>query len=133
MVIAVLFNLKPAAEDQTVQEEEEPPDSYTEWDDLETILAVQNALRSEGEVVLIEANEDCFDRLRRIRPDIVFNIAEGRRGAQPREPCPLDAGVSRHPLYRFFTLNPVPVLRQSKVQRIPPLSRHSYTKVRFSR
>ena len=80
MVIAVLFNLKPAAEDQTVLEEDEPPDSYTEWDDLETILAVQNALRSEGEVVLIEANEDCFDRLRRIRPDIVFNIAEGRRG-----------------------------------------------------
>jgi len=80
MVIAVLFNLKPAAEDQSAQEEEEPPDSYTEWDDLETVLAVQDALRSEGEVVLIEANEDCFEQLRRIRPDIVFNIAEGRRG-----------------------------------------------------
>ena len=80
MVIAVLFNLKPAAEDQSAQEEEEPPDSYTEWDDLETVLAVRDALRSEGEVVLIEANEDCFEQLRRIRPDIVFNIAEGRRG-----------------------------------------------------
>ncbi len=63
--------------------EEEPPssrDEFAEWDSPETIAAVESALKKIGKVVRLEANEDFPDRLRRTRPDIVFNIAEGLNG-----------------------------------------------------
>lgn len=76
--IGLAFNLKPA-------EEEEPPspppdDLYAEWDDPATISAVAEALALVGEVILLEADETFPERLRRISPDILFNIAEGLRG-----------------------------------------------------
>jgi D-alanine-D-alanine ligase len=55
-------------------------DEYAEWDSEETIAAVERALSACGEVIRLEANEDFPERLRRERPDIVFNIAEGWRG-----------------------------------------------------
>jgi D-alanine-D-alanine ligase len=55
-------------------------DEYAEWDSEETIAAVERALSAYGEVIRLEANEDFPERLRRERPDIVFNIAEGHRG-----------------------------------------------------
>jgi D-alanine-D-alanine ligase len=64
--------------------EEEPPsidDAYAEWDSAETIDAVASALSVYGEVVRLEATEEFPERLRAERPDIVFNIAEGLRGA----------------------------------------------------
>ena len=64
--------------------EEDPPgnpdDEFAEWDSIETIDAVAAALSEAGEVVLLEANEHFPERLRSERPDIVFNIAEGRKG-----------------------------------------------------
>src|SRR5687768_14037568 len=55
-------------------------DEYAEWDSEETIAAVERALSVYGKVIRLEANEDFPERLRRERPDIVFNIAEGWRG-----------------------------------------------------
>lgn len=55
-------------------------DTYLEWDCEETIQAVKAALEEQHNVTLIEANEDAFQKLSVIRPDIVFNIAEGLRG-----------------------------------------------------
>jgi D-alanine-D-alanine ligase len=55
-------------------------DEYAEWDSEETIAAVEGALSAYGEVIRLEANEDFPERLRRERPEIVFNIAEGWRG-----------------------------------------------------
>ena len=55
-------------------------DEYAEWDSEETIAAVERALSAYGEVIRLEANQDFPERLRRERPDIVFNIAEGSRG-----------------------------------------------------
>jgi D-alanine-D-alanine ligase len=57
-------------------------DVYAEWDDTETIEAVKNAIKKIGhEVILIEADESAFEKLKSERPDIVFNIAEGSGGA----------------------------------------------------
>ena len=55
-------------------------DEFAEWDAPATIAAVESALSSLGKVVRLEATEDFPERLRRTRPDIVFNIAEGFRG-----------------------------------------------------
>jgi D-alanine-D-alanine ligase len=56
-------------------------DRFAEWDDEDTISAVRTALEKTGnEVVLIEADENAYEKLRTERPDIVFNIAEGYGG-----------------------------------------------------
>jgi D-alanine-D-alanine ligase len=55
-------------------------DEYAEWDSPETIDAVARALARHGEVTHLEARDDFPQRLRELRPDIVFNIAEGLRG-----------------------------------------------------
>ena len=57
-----------------------PTDEFLEWDDAETIQAIADALRRRHEVVLVEAGPFCAERLKEERPDIVFNIAEGRSG-----------------------------------------------------
>jgi len=56
-------------------------DKYAEWDSAETIDAVEKALAEVGEVIRLEATEEFPERLRRERPDIVYNIAEGMNGA----------------------------------------------------
>ena len=55
-------------------------DEFAEWDSEGTIAAVERALSRLGEVIRLEATEEFPERLRRERPDIVFNIAEGWRG-----------------------------------------------------
>ena len=57
-----------------------PDDEFAEWDDEETITAVERALRRLGQVIRLEANALFPERLRAARPDIVFNMAEGLRG-----------------------------------------------------
>jgi len=55
-------------------------DEFAEWDSPTTIAAVESALSHLGKVVRLEANEDFPETLRQVRPDIVFNIAEGFHG-----------------------------------------------------
>ncbi|HEV7595838.1 MAG TPA: hypothetical protein VGO33_12640, partial [Gemmatimonadaceae bacterium] len=55
-------------------------DEFAEWDSPTTIAAVESALSKLGRVVRLEANEDFPERLRRTKPQIVFNIAEGFYG-----------------------------------------------------
>jgi len=55
-------------------------DTFAEWDTWETIYAVRDALSISHNVELIEANLSAYNRLLDLRPDIVFNIAEGFRG-----------------------------------------------------
>jgi D-alanine-D-alanine ligase len=85
MKIALLFsskagmaaNLNRRPDDSTIEDDEPPPtDLLAECDSDETIDAVAAALRRRHEVVPIEADEDAYEHLRRLRPDLVFNIAE---------------------------------------------------------
>jgi D-alanine-D-alanine ligase len=75
MRIVFTFNVKPRAPAP------DAGDRYAEWDEEETITAVEAALSRAGEVIRVEANEDLPLRLHDARPDIVFNIAEGLGGA----------------------------------------------------
>ena len=71
---------------------EEPPasstDEFAEWDSKETIDAVAAALSALGDVISLEANEDFPELLRDAKPDIVFNIAEGRYGVNRESHVP---------------------------------------------
>jgi D-alanine-D-alanine ligase len=63
-------------------------DTYAEWDTWETINAVKDAIASYNNVTLIEANEDAYNKLREVKPDIVFNIAEGAFGVSREAQIP---------------------------------------------
>jgi D-alanine-D-alanine ligase len=64
-------------------------DVYAEWDDEETISAVEKAIVKSGhEIIRIEADENAYEKLRDARPDIVFNMAEGFGGASRESHIP---------------------------------------------
>ena len=72
--VGISFNLKKNISSDT-------PDAEAEFDDMDTIDAIQSVLESTGcSVELYEAAEEFPVRLVQSRPDIVFNIAEGLRG-----------------------------------------------------
>jgi D-alanine-D-alanine ligase len=63
-------------------------DRFAEWDEPETIEAVRAALAEQHTVTPIEADEDFFECVRSVRPDIVFNIAEGLNGVSREAQVP---------------------------------------------
>jgi D-alanine-D-alanine ligase len=80
MRVALTYNLKRG----TPEEGQDPPstrsEAQAEWDDQETVDAVISALREGHDVIPVDAAEDPYNALRRTRPDIVFNMAEGTFG-----------------------------------------------------
>jgi D-alanine-D-alanine ligase len=63
-------------------------DIYAEWDTFETIDAVRSALAEIHNVTLIEADKDAYLKLQQLKPDIVFNIAEGFNGVSREAQIP---------------------------------------------
>ena len=76
MKVALTYNLRPV----TAAGSALPDDTYVEWDEPDTIAAVQAALAAAHQVALIEDNSALEARLRACAPDIVFNLAEGLTG-----------------------------------------------------
>jgi D-alanine-D-alanine ligase len=94
MKIALTYNLK-----KEVKEAEGlPEDFYAECDDVETVEAVRDALAERhGEVHMIEADEDAFEKLRKLRPALVFNMAEGVWGESRESHLPAMMEMLRIP------------------------------------
>jgi D-alanine-D-alanine ligase len=77
MHVALLANLKKNAPTW----EGMSPDYWDDLDSEETIEAISAALESGGhKVTFVEGDVNLYDRLRELRPDICFNIAEGHFG-----------------------------------------------------
>jgi len=56
-------------------------DKFAEFDDISVIMTIKQAIKSGGhEVILIEADENTYEKLKHSRLDFVFNIAEGLHG-----------------------------------------------------
>lgn len=96
MKIALLFSSKAGMAatldrpDEAVCEDDEPPlDLLAECDSEETIQAVASALGLKHEVVGIEADEEAYVKLRALRPDLVFNIAERLYGPNRESHIPV--------------------------------------------
>ena len=84
----ITFNLKKNTGADTAA-----ADAEAEFDDEGTIAAIADALTAYGfTTALFDAEEDLPARLLRDRPDIVFNIAEGRggRGREAQVPAILN-------------------------------------------
>jgi D-alanine-D-alanine ligase len=91
--VALTFNVRPEEEvtaeilpsneivssisNSSLKTEQKFSDAFAEWDTIETIEAVRNALSLYNDVTMIEADENAFEKFKLYRPDIVFNIAEG--------------------------------------------------------
>ncbi len=105
-------------------------DTYAEWDTIETVTAVQNALALRHRVTMIEADEDAFERLRATRPDIVFNIAEGKFGASRESQIPAMLEMLELPYTGSDPLTLAICLDKSRAKEI--LSYHGVPTPRFS-
>jgi D-alanine-D-alanine ligase len=68
---------------------EEPLDRIAEYDCPQTIAALQQAITVHGhDVLLIEADANAYEQLRTGDIDLVFNVAEGVRGADREAQIP---------------------------------------------
>ena len=63
-------------------------DTYAEWDTWETINAVKDAIYEIHDVTLIEADSEAYLKFNELKPDIVFNIAEGLTGINRESQIP---------------------------------------------
>ncbi|MGB9004114.1 MAG: hypothetical protein WCB96_00165 [Candidatus Aminicenantales bacterium] len=72
------------------EEDAEPPlDMLAECDSDETIQAISRALSEKHQVFPIESDDQAYGRLRQIRPDLVFNIAERLYGPSRESHVPV--------------------------------------------
>lgn len=75
MKVAITCNILPEGYQREVS------DAFAEFDSCDTVEAIKEALLNYcDEVVVIEADENAYEAIKRERPDFVFNIAEGQRG-----------------------------------------------------
>ena len=94
MRVALTYNLKK----ETGEVKDLPPDFYAECDEPETVNAVRDALAERhGDIVMVEADEDAFEKFRQLRPDIVFNMAEGLWGESREAQIPAILEMLRIP------------------------------------
>lgn len=94
MRVGLTYNLKKEIKDAELL----PADFYAECDELETINSVRDAiLQRHEEVVMVEADEDAFEKLRKSAPDIVFNMAEGIWGESREAQIPAMLEMLRIP------------------------------------
>ena len=63
-------------------------DQYAEWDTMETVLAIKDALEQRFVVHLIRADEEAYEKLRSLQPQFIFNIAEGEYGVSREAQMP---------------------------------------------
>ncbi len=91
MKIVLTYNVKPPC---GVGDGTELDDTYAEWDELDTIIAVRDALAVDHEVILLEECAEIEGQLLTAQPDLVFNLAEGLSG--PWREARLPALLERH-------------------------------------
>lgn len=99
MKVGLTYNIKRQGTGVGGQGSEEnlPPDFFAEWDDEDTIESVRKALSIKHDVIMIEADECAYKKLKSGRPQIVFNIAEGLWGQSRESQIPAMLDMLRIP------------------------------------
>src|SRR5512140_589650 len=76
--VAVLANIKDESQSLPVGV---PPDAYADFDHIETIDHIRHAIETDGhKTTFLVADDTLPEALRKFKPDICFNIAEGLGG-----------------------------------------------------
>ncbi|MFA6598689.1 MAG: ATP-grasp domain-containing protein [Ignavibacteriaceae bacterium] len=99
MNVALTFNVKPESSSFIDELSPNPvtsfqnsskkiQDTFAEWDSRDTVNAVRDALEQFHSVTMIEADYNAFEKLKEIKPDIVFNVAEGFFGVSREAQIP---------------------------------------------
>ena len=104
-------------------------DRYAEWDEPGTIEAVRAALAEVHDVTLVEADEDFFETIRRLRPQIVFNIAEGLNGVSREAQVPAMLDMLGIPYHGSDPLTLALCLDKSRTKEV--LGHHGIPTARF--
>ncbi len=105
-------------------------DMYAEWDTAETVNALRDAIARRYNVIMIEANEEAFEKLRTLHPDFVFNIAEGLYGASREAQIPAMLEMLRIPYLGSDPLTLGICLDKARAKEI--LSHHKIPTAGFS-
>ena len=105
-------------------------DLYAEWDTMETVDAVRAALEERYSVSMIEANEHAFQKFLEIRPDFVFNVAEGLHGVSREAQVPAILDMLRIPYLGSDPLTLALCLDKARTKEI--LSYHRIPTAPFS-
>jgi len=104
-------------------------DTYAEWDTVETINAVKDAIEVFHDVTLVEANESAFEKFKNVNPDIVFNIAEGANGISREAQIPAMLDMLNIPYTGSDTLTLATCLDKARTKEI--LSFHKIPTANF--
>ena len=108
-----------------------PEDFYAECDAVETIEAVKRAILSRHEeVVMVEADADAFEKLRQLRPAIVFNMAEGLWGESREAQMPAMMEMLQIPYTGSSPLSLALTLNKAKAKEV--LAYHGVPTARFA-
>jgi len=94
--VALTYNVKP---EENITGERTPlssnssslknfNDTYAEWDSIDTVNAIRDALAVNHDVIMIEADENAFEKFRTLKPEIVFNVAECAYGTSREAQIP---------------------------------------------
>ncbi len=93
-LIGLTYNLK----NEYVFKPGDPPDANAEFDHVDTIGAIEQAIRSRGhDVVRIGSAKQLLAQHERVRADIVFNLAEGDEGRNRESQVPIILEMLRIP------------------------------------
>ena len=100
----------------TVDPSERVNDMFAEWDTADTVAAVRDALAERYDVTMIEADEEAYEKLHKIRPFFAFNIAEGLYGPSREGQVPAILEMLRIPYLGSdpLTLGICPVKSRAK-------------------
>ncbi|NLC69938.1 MAG: D-alanine--D-alanine ligase [Desulfuromonadaceae bacterium] len=88
MHVVLAFNLRDSAGADCFHAHSAVDDRFAEWDDIHTVQAVQTALSKRYQVTPVNADLEAFRSFRELRPDFVFNMAEGFNGASREAQIP---------------------------------------------
>jgi len=126
--IGIVYNLK---------KEGVNSDQYEEYDEWDTITALEREIKALGfEVILLEQNESFLERINSSRPDFVVNIAEGIGSSRMREsqvPCILESlsipYTGSDPLALGITLDKYLTNKLLKASHVPVPEMHMIAKL----
>jgi D-alanine-D-alanine ligase len=104
-------------------------DTYAEWDTWETINAVKEALGTYNNITMVEADYSAFEKLKALKPDIVFNIAEGFSGVSREAQIPAMLDMLQIPYSGSDALTLATCLDKARTKEI--LSYYNIPNARF--